>query len=186
VSAYTGQVPDTEPAGQWTKQGPCRDDPDRMYPGTLAAEIERAKTVCRGCPVMEQCLQWALETREPYGVWGGTSEADRRAYFRRRGYHLKNLDSDFEEGAGPDRTLQSLWAERTLAGGGHMAWTGSVPVSFQGRVYTPARIGFELDRGRVPVGMVRPTCGVGGCVLPAHLMDQVERSRRDAAKALAS
>ena len=182
MSAYTGQVPDTEPAGQWAKQGICIADPEAMYPGTLAAEIGRAKAVCRRCPVMEQCLQWALETREPWGVWGGTSEADRRAYFRRRGYHLKNIEDDVEEAAGPARTLQTLWAERTLAGDGHMAWTGSVPVSFQGRVYTPHRIGFELDRGRLPVGIVRASCGVGGCVLPAHLRDQVEREAARAAR----
>ena len=31
-----------------------------------------AKRICQACPVVGPCLQWALETREPYGVWGGT------------------------------------------------------------------------------------------------------------------
>ncbi|MFI6447215.1 WhiB family transcriptional regulator [Kitasatospora sp. NPDC050543] len=38
-----------------------------------------AKEVCRGCPVREECLRHALRTREPYGVWGGLSEDERRA-----------------------------------------------------------------------------------------------------------
>jgi WhiB family redox-sensing transcriptional regulator len=36
-----------------------------------------AKQVCRGCPVVGPCLHWALETREPYGVWGGMSVEER-------------------------------------------------------------------------------------------------------------
>ena len=169
----------------WRDAAACREtDPELFFPrgheGPWVLVIEQAKAVCRSCPVFDQCRQWVMETREPFGVWAGMSEVERRSYFRRRGYQLKNLDSDFVEGdVAPARTLQSLWAERTLAGGGHMAWTGSVPVSFEGRAYTPHRIGFELDRGRPPVGLVRAACGVGGCVLPAHLMDQVERSQRD-------
>ncbi|WP_181779073.1 WhiB family transcriptional regulator [Pseudonocardia pini] len=41
-----------------------------------ARELQ-AKQVCRGCPVIEQCRRWALAAREPYGVWGGLSVADR-------------------------------------------------------------------------------------------------------------
>ncbi|MFI1259063.1 WhiB family transcriptional regulator [Streptomyces netropsis] len=37
----------------------------------------------RRCPVMEQCLQWALESRQDSGVWGGLSEDERRAMKRR-------------------------------------------------------------------------------------------------------
>lgn len=39
--------------------------------------IEAAKQTCRQCPVIAQCREWALRTREPYGVWGGLSEEDR-------------------------------------------------------------------------------------------------------------
>ncbi|MFE9561263.1 WhiB family transcriptional regulator [Streptomyces sp. NPDC006487] len=38
-----------------------------------------AKRVCAGCPVREACLEHALRTREPYGVWGGLTEEERRA-----------------------------------------------------------------------------------------------------------
>jgi WhiB family redox-sensing transcriptional regulator len=38
-----------------------------------------AKEVCALCPVCAQCREYALRVREPYGVWGGLSESDRRA-----------------------------------------------------------------------------------------------------------
>ena len=39
--------------------------------------ITAAKAVCKTCPVVRQCLDYALETREPYGIWGGRSEDER-------------------------------------------------------------------------------------------------------------
>ena len=41
------------------------------------ARITQAKQICQRCPVINQCAAWALRTREPYGVWGGLSEAER-------------------------------------------------------------------------------------------------------------
>ena len=39
--------------------------------------IEHAKTICQDCPVLDQCRDHALATREPYGIWGGLSESER-------------------------------------------------------------------------------------------------------------
>lgn len=39
--------------------------------------VSRAKKICSGCPVIGECASWALTTREPYGIWGGMSEAER-------------------------------------------------------------------------------------------------------------
>lgn len=41
-----------------------------------------AKRVCAGCPVVEACLEHALRTREPFGVWGGKTEEERQAMRR--------------------------------------------------------------------------------------------------------
>ncbi len=38
---------------------------------------QRAKALCRDCPVLTQCRTHALTIAEPFGVWGGLSEADR-------------------------------------------------------------------------------------------------------------
>jgi WhiB family redox-sensing transcriptional regulator len=50
---------------------PCHvDDPDLWF-ADAPADLERAKTLCAGCPVRRQCLAAALERAEPWGVWGG-------------------------------------------------------------------------------------------------------------------
>ncbi|MEU7088046.1 WhiB family transcriptional regulator [Streptomyces achromogenes] len=72
----------------WRENGACRDeDPELFFPigstGPALLQIEEAKAVCRRCPVLETCGQWALETHEPHGVWGGMSEDDRRRIKRR-------------------------------------------------------------------------------------------------------
>ena len=72
----------------WRERSACLDeDPELFFPvgnsGPAVLRIEEAKTVCRRCPVMEQCRQWALETGQDHGVWGGLSEEERRAARRR-------------------------------------------------------------------------------------------------------
>ncbi|MGW9031536.1 WhiB family transcriptional regulator [Streptomyces sp. NPDC055722] len=39
---------------------------------------QRAQEICSGCPVRRPCAAFALLTTQPYGVWGGLTEADRR------------------------------------------------------------------------------------------------------------
>ncbi|MFI1530841.1 WhiB family transcriptional regulator [Streptomyces griseus] len=66
----------------------CREeDPDLFFPigsnGPALLQIEEAKAVCRRCPVMDKCLDWALESGQDSGVWGGLSEDERRSLKRR-------------------------------------------------------------------------------------------------------
>ncbi|MFF1284343.1 WhiB family transcriptional regulator [Streptomyces sp. NPDC058299] len=52
--------------------------------GVIAtAQAERAKLVCRRCPVRDDCLQFALATGQDSGVWGGLTEDERRALKKR-------------------------------------------------------------------------------------------------------
>ncbi|KFG71421.1 WhiB family transcriptional regulator [Streptomyces mutabilis] len=72
----------------WRDRASCRsEEPDLFFPigntGPALLQIEEAKAVCRRCPVMETCLQWALEFGQEHGVWGGLSEDERRAMKRR-------------------------------------------------------------------------------------------------------
>lgn len=88
MRAYTGQVPDTEPAVDWRLEAACRkEDPEDFFPvgaTPRAKALERhAKVVCWHCPSQPECLRWALETGEEYGVWGGLTEGERRKLRRR-------------------------------------------------------------------------------------------------------
>jgi len=72
----------------WRKDAICRDtDPDLFFPvgttGYALLQIDRAKQVCGECPVHEACLEYALETNQDSGIWGGTSEEERRVLRRR-------------------------------------------------------------------------------------------------------
>ncbi len=73
----------------WRHHALCRDeDPELFFPigtsGPAAVQVEEAKVVCGRCTVTEACLEWALESGQDSGVWGGTSEDERRALTRTR------------------------------------------------------------------------------------------------------
>ncbi|AXK37504.1 WhiB family transcriptional regulator [Streptomyces armeniacus] len=84
----TTYAPSADLPGDWRATSACRDEePELFFPvgdtGPALAQIEEAKAVCRRCPAMDSCLNWALENGQDHGVWGGTSEDDRRRMKRR-------------------------------------------------------------------------------------------------------
>ena len=71
----------------WRAQAMCRDtDPELFFPigttGAALVQIEQARAVCRQCPVQADCLDFALTTNQDSGIWGGTSEEERRVLRR--------------------------------------------------------------------------------------------------------
>jgi WhiB family redox-sensing transcriptional regulator len=75
-------------AGDWRHRAACADeDPELFFPigntGPALLQIEDAKAVCATCPVVDRCLQWALESGQDAGVWGGMPEDERRNLKRR-------------------------------------------------------------------------------------------------------
>ena len=71
---------------EWSDKAACVGmDPALFYPARFEDHVGReAKRVCASCPVREECLETSLQRHE-YGVWGGTSEKQRRR-MRRRGH----------------------------------------------------------------------------------------------------
>lgn len=72
----------------WRDQAACLTvDPELFFPvgntGPALAQIEEAKAVCATCTVLDICLKWALDNNQDSGVWGGTSEDERRSLKRR-------------------------------------------------------------------------------------------------------
>ncbi|MFN2490094.1 MAG: WhiB family transcriptional regulator [Actinomycetota bacterium] len=80
------------PQTEWRQQAACLAYPAVLFFGLDDSEtpVERrtredeAKTVCLTCGVKQECLAYALATREPYGIWGGLTEIERRARLHRR------------------------------------------------------------------------------------------------------
>lgn len=71
----------------WRHKAACRDeDPDLFFPigvtGPALEQVERAKVICARCEVCDQCLEWALDTGQDVGVWGGKTEDERRSLRR--------------------------------------------------------------------------------------------------------
>ena len=72
----------------WRDKAACLTaDPELFFPvgntGPAVDQIDKAKAVCGRCSVTEMCLQYALDTSQDSGVWGGLSEDERRALKRR-------------------------------------------------------------------------------------------------------
>jgi WhiB family redox-sensing transcriptional regulator len=65
----------------WTKRAACRgEDPALFLPtrGVSGVAMARARAVCAGCTVRADCLDYASATVDTMGVWGGTTERERR------------------------------------------------------------------------------------------------------------
>lgn len=68
----------------WTLDAVCAStDPEIFYP-EKGGSTREAKKVCAGCPVAAECLQYALDNQERFGVWGSLSERERR-HLRHKG-----------------------------------------------------------------------------------------------------
>ncbi|MCP4434499.1 MAG: WhiB family transcriptional regulator [Actinomycetia bacterium] len=73
-----------EPEESWQNFANCLGvDPDLFFP-ERGASTKEAKSVCRACVVREDCLEYALENSEKFGIWGGLSERERRRLRRAR------------------------------------------------------------------------------------------------------
>ncbi len=67
----------------WMARAACQEvDPERLF--VAGAAQRQATVICRHCPVQRECLVDALDRREPFGVWGGLTERERRALLRTR------------------------------------------------------------------------------------------------------
>jgi WhiB family transcriptional regulator, redox-sensing transcriptional regulator len=71
----------------WWERAACqRADPELFFPisgaGTGTTDVARAKAICACCAVRPNCLEYALGSGQVHGIWGGTSEEERRSLVR--------------------------------------------------------------------------------------------------------
>lgn len=81
-----------EAEARWQDLAACKGMDPTLFFGPEYAETvkekrdreDAAKEVCAGCPVRTECLEYALQAREAYGIWGAMTELERKALLRRR------------------------------------------------------------------------------------------------------
>lgn len=81
-----------EAEARWQDRASCKGMDPTLFFGPEYAETvkekrdreDAAKAVCAECPVRNECLEYALDAREAYGIWGGRTEVERKALLRRR------------------------------------------------------------------------------------------------------
>jgi len=74
---------DEAPEGDWQERALCaQTDPEAFYPDK-GGSTRDAKRICQGCDVRAECLEYALAHDERFGIWGGTSERERRKLKKR-------------------------------------------------------------------------------------------------------
>jgi WhiB family transcriptional regulator, redox-sensing transcriptional regulator len=73
----------------WQLKALCRGNHAHLFfpPSTFERKDDRerrearAKAICNVCPVLRDCSSYALSIREPFGIWGGMTEGDRKEVF---------------------------------------------------------------------------------------------------------
>jgi WhiB family redox-sensing transcriptional regulator len=68
----------------WMSEGKCRDIPPATFFPSDGVGVDLARRICVDCKVKSLCLEYALANRIDHGVWGGTSERERRRILRSR------------------------------------------------------------------------------------------------------
>jgi WhiB family redox-sensing transcriptional regulator len=83
------------PSEKWVQFGLCaQTDPEAYFP-EKGMSTAAAKSVCEGCPVRAECLEYAVARNERFGVWGGRSERERRPLVQaRRAADAASAESD--------------------------------------------------------------------------------------------
>lgn len=88
VSGFRPPPPDLALAAShelaWHDQALCAETSPDAFFVDKGGSVAPAKRVCAACPVRAACLEYALETRQEFGVWGGTTERQRRVILAAR------------------------------------------------------------------------------------------------------
>lgn len=69
---------------EWMAQGLCADEHPSVFFPSDGVGVEVARKICAQCQMQAQCLEYALRNRIDHGVWGGTSERQRRRILKQR------------------------------------------------------------------------------------------------------
>ncbi len=81
-----------QPEDGWQKLANCRGvNPNLFYP-ERGVSTSQAKAVCGGCQVQDECLEYAVQRGEKFGIWGGLSERERRKIRKERKIQIEEYE----------------------------------------------------------------------------------------------
>jgi WhiB family transcriptional regulator, redox-sensing transcriptional regulator len=69
---------------EWMAEGKCSEVTPSVFFPSDGVGVDVARKICQDCEVRGPCLEYALVNRIDHGVWGGTSERERRRILRQR------------------------------------------------------------------------------------------------------
>ena len=69
---------------EWMANGLCAEKHPSIFFPSDGVGVEKARKICNECPMQTPCLEYALRNRIDHGVWGGTSERQRRRILKER------------------------------------------------------------------------------------------------------
>ena len=79
---------------EWMANGLCAEKHPSIFFPSDGVGVEKARKICNECPMQTPCLEYALRNRIDHGVWGGTSERQRRRILKeRRGKALQRTSA---------------------------------------------------------------------------------------------
>lgn len=109
---------ETGSIANWRSAGACLSaDPDLFFPvsttGPADKQVARAKLICAGCVVRQECLDFALAHDQTHGIWGGTTAEERQRARRRQRRAVA---------AAAKRTAHAAFQRRPMAGTRLSTW----------------------------------------------------------------
>ena len=92
TKAVASKLASLETEARWQDKAACKGMDPTIFFGPEHAETvkekrdreDEAKAVCHTCQVKHDCLEYALDAKEAYGIWGGLTELERKALLRKR------------------------------------------------------------------------------------------------------
>ncbi|MEA1904254.1 MAG: WhiB family transcriptional regulator [Actinomycetota bacterium] len=76
----------TDLVTDWKERAACAGYPNGLFfpgPDSNFASVEKARAICRSCPVANECLEYAFQANQRSGMWGGTTEDERKSLRRK-------------------------------------------------------------------------------------------------------
>lgn len=182
----------------WRDRAACRGASPDLFFSVLPADVKAAKAICAGCPVRQECLEFALHSGEEYGTWGGLSE-DELHVARRPRVAVAALPKP------PARPLTVVMPDlmadeiarfraKVTPGGCGLTWGAQIHPEGFGifrltrdgvqRSYRAHRIAWKIATGTDPgPDTVIQACGDSACVTPGCLqIEPVSETRRRTAR----